>query len=148
MLLDSLTAEEQGLLAGICTVKTYVQDAVVLHEGERDDSLLLVRKGRVEIRKRLDGGEYKILATLGPGELFGEIAFLNGTARSATAVATQPVEILYLTKNSLEKLASDHPVVGLKVYRSIAEVTAARLVANTEALRKAVLWAIEGMHVV
>jgi CRP-like cAMP-binding protein len=69
-------------------------------EGERGDELVVILEGRVEVRHGDD-----VVAALGVGDLFGEMALLTPTARrNATVVAVTPVVVAYLSRHHVEHL--------------------------------------------
>lgn len=144
MMLEVLTDEEKSLFAEICKLTEYQTGQQIISEEDKGDSLLLIRKGRVEVRKILDSDNYKHLKELDTGEFFGEMSFLNRDPRSASIVALENCEILELTRADFDVLAESNPVLGLKIYMCIAEELASRLKRNNEDLKKAILWAIEG----
>lgn len=75
----------------------------IVREGEPGDSFYIVRSGTVEVLRRLaDGGETS-MATLREGRAFGEQALLSDEPRSATVRATDPVELLRLTREDLDE---------------------------------------------
>jgi CRP-like cAMP-binding protein len=73
---------------------SYDEGDLVIKEGDFGISIYKILKGRVRITKRSDGSEI-VLATLGPGEIFGEMAFLNKLLeiRSASVRAVEPLEL-------------------------------------------------------
>ncbi len=144
MLFDAFTAEETALFAETCKVREYQSGQEIVSEGDKGGSLLLIRKGRAEVRKRLDSSNYKCLKELDAGDFFGEMSFLNQTPRSASVIALEDCEILEVMKADFDVLAQSNPDIGLKVYRSIAQELALRLKRNNEDLKKAVLLAIDG----
>jgi CRP/FNR family transcriptional regulator, cyclic AMP receptor protein len=144
MLLDNLTSEEQALVAEICQTREFKCDDKVVSEGGCGGSLLLIRKGRAEVRKSLGKNNHKFLRELCAGEFFGEMCFLNKVPRSASVVALEDCEILELESTDFDKLVRKYPEIGLKVYKNIASELVDRLRRNDEELKKAVLWAIEG----
>jgi CRP-like cAMP-binding protein len=74
-------------------------------EGERGDELVVILEGQVEVRHGDD-----VIATLGAGDLFGEMALLTPTARrNATVVAVTPVVVAYLSRHHVEHLVERHP---------------------------------------
>ena len=80
---------------------------VLTKEGERGDELLVLLEGRVEVRR----GDI-VLARLGPGDHFGEMALVDDTARrSATVVAVTPVVVAYLSRHHLDTLLATNPSV-------------------------------------
>ena len=86
-------------------------------EGERGDELVVLLEGDVEVRR--DG---EVLATLGPGDHFGEMALLDDTARrSATVVAMTPVVVAYVSRNHFDTLLAENPSVRDSVARVLQE---------------------------
>lgn len=146
MLLELLTDEEKTMLAGICCIKAFKAGETVIDEGAEGDSLLLIRSGRVEARKRLDGDNYKLLKEIGEGEFMGEMSFLNNSARSADIVAIEDAQILELKKADLDKLVEEYPAMGVKFYRCVAEELSQKLARNNDDLRTAVIWATKNLE--
>lgn len=144
MLFDAFTVEENTLFEKICKVRKYQSGQEIVSEGDEGGSLLLIRKGRAEVRKTLDSSNYKCLKELDPGDFFGEMSFLNQISRSASVIALEDCEILEVMKTDFDVLAQSNLDIGLKIYRSIAQELALRLKRNNEDLKKAVLLAIEG----
>ena len=64
-------------------------DDVIFEEGSTGRELFVVLDGMVEIAK-LDGGSKTVIVTLGKGEFFGEMAVIDGSSRSATAICAAP----------------------------------------------------------
>jgi len=79
---------------------------VIFHEGDPGDALHVVAAGSVKIALESEDGTEAILVTLGPGESFGELALLDGSPRSASAVAVEPTETLALGRGALRELMS------------------------------------------
>jgi len=144
MLLDNLTAEEQALIAETSRVREYKAGEYIVSEGEAGGSILLIRKGRAEVRKSLDVRNHKFLREFRAGEFFGEMCFLHRAPRSASVIALEPCEVVELDGVDFERLTTQYPDVGMKIYKNIAAELVDRLRRNNEELKKAVLWAIEG----
>jgi CRP/FNR family transcriptional regulator, cyclic AMP receptor protein len=71
---------------------------VIFHQGDPGDSLHVVAAGAVKILLPSAEGEEAIIATLRPGDFFGELALLDGAPRSATATSLEQSEILVLPR--------------------------------------------------
>lgn len=83
--------------------KTFYQDDFIFREGDPAYAAYLIRAGRVHIQRRREDGEILHLATLGRGQLFGELALIDGEPRSADAVAAdKTVELVVVTEPSLK----------------------------------------------
>jgi voltage-gated potassium channel len=85
-------------------------------EGRRGREFFILVEGAVAVRR---GG--KLLAELGPGDWFGEIAILTYKPRTATVTATSPVRLLVLSDRAFRQVVESSPRIALKVLRSVAE---------------------------
>ena len=141
MLLDVLTEEEKAAFAGICKITDYEADQVVVSEGDAGSTILIVRTGKAEARKRLEGDKYKLLKQMAPGDFFGETSFLCGCPRSADIVTTEKSEILEMAMVEFDEFCKENPEAGVKIYKVMAQEVADRLRKNNEDLKKAVKWA-------
>jgi putative ABC transport system ATP-binding protein len=71
--------------------------ATIIRQGDLGDKFYVVRNGSVEVSKTKDGRS-DTMVNLGPGAFFGELALLRDEPRAATVIATEPVELLTLSK--------------------------------------------------
>ncbi len=92
----------QSSLAGAKVVEVAAGN-VLLRQGAKDNVAYLILAGRVVV-KREESGRFRTVRTVGPGEQFGEISALNGTPRTATAIAEETTRVLQLPADSLRKL--------------------------------------------
>lgn len=87
---------------GILDRKTFYRDDFIFREGDPAYAAYLIRAGKVNIVRRRHG-ERVLLATLGRGQLFGELALIDGAPRSADAIAAeQTVELVVVTEPALK----------------------------------------------
>ena len=110
--LASLPLEERrGLVAGLRR-RFYLRDEVIFHQGDPADTLHLMAAGRVSVRVTLRGGEFVVVAILGPGDAFGEIALVGGpSTRGATIIALERCETLSLGRDEFHRLRTSYPGV-------------------------------------
>jgi CRP/FNR family cyclic AMP-dependent transcriptional regulator len=73
---------------------------VIFHEGDPADALHVVASGAVKIVLSSDEGDEAIIATLHPGDFFGELSLLDGSPRSATATAVEATETVSLPRDT------------------------------------------------
>jgi CRP-like cAMP-binding protein len=86
-------------------------------QGERGDEIAVLLEGAVEVRHA-----GAVLAQLGPGDHFGEMALLDDTARrSATVVAVTPVVVAYVSRHHFDTLLAANPSVRAAVERVLRE---------------------------
>jgi CRP-like cAMP-binding protein len=99
-------AEPEGLrvLAAAMVRRRYRRNEVIFHQGDPGDALHVVASGAVKIVLPSPEGAEAIIATLRPGDFFGELALLDGAPHSATAIAVEPVETLILDRAPFQRL--------------------------------------------
>lgn len=88
--------------------RTYRRGTVIFHQGDPGDALHVIASGAVKIVLASPEGEEAIIATLRPGDFFGELALLDGGARSATATAIEATETLVLDREVFRRLLDEH----------------------------------------
>jgi len=107
-------------------VVTFKRTDMIVKEGEPGSDLFLIYKGYADAT--IDKTEHPVaLATLGPGDVFGEVNFLERTKRSATVRALTDCELLKIPVAIVGKLTQTDPHLMLILYRNIAQILAVRL---------------------
>ncbi len=81
--------------------ETYQDGQIVFKEGSSGDWIYMIVSGSVEISKQV-GDETKIIEVLGPGEVFGELVFIGGFKRTATAKAVGMTTVGIIDRDFLE----------------------------------------------
>jgi SulP family sulfate permease len=105
----------------------------IFSSGEPGDQLFLVRRGEVRILLPVDENHSHHISTFGRGAFFGEMSFLDGNLRSATAVAYTDTDLFVLSRQSFDQFSEEHKKVALNLLEGLARVLAARLrYANAE----------------
>src|SRR3954451_25288704 len=87
----------------------------VFHEGDSSDACYIVREGNFRVTREHSDGRAIPLATLGPGDLFGELAMLDGDTRSASAESIPDGTLLALPANDVRSLLGRNPEIALKL---------------------------------
>ncbi|MFB0533804.1 MAG: cyclic nucleotide-binding domain-containing protein [Anaerolineae bacterium] len=98
----------------------YRSGEVILTEGAPGDVMYLIEWGRVEVLSRTDGHS-RILAVLGEGDFFGEMALLTGSPRSATVRAVTDVDLLALYQPDFDELVLKYPTLAVTVGRVLSQ---------------------------
>lgn len=94
------------------------QGATIFSEGEQGDTMYVIVEGRVQIQR--EGSKSPVvLATLQPGSFFGEMAVVDQSERTATAVALTDVSLLTVHASEIELLLEQRPDVGAKMIRTL-----------------------------
>ncbi|MGB0684066.1 MAG: Crp/Fnr family transcriptional regulator [Magnetovibrionaceae bacterium] len=86
----------------ILTRMRFRENEVIFQEGDRALAAYLLKSGAVEIITSNDG-EPVVLTTIQPNQLFGELALIDGTPRSATAYATMESEVVVVRPEDIER---------------------------------------------
>lgn len=111
-LLRSLTADEQRAFISETRRRRFRRGEVIFHEGEPGDTMHLLAKGHVAVRRSTPLGDVATLLVLGPGDYFGELVLVSpDSGRNATVVALDPTETLTLHQDQLERLRTEHPAI-------------------------------------
>ncbi|MBJ7461891.1 MAG: Crp/Fnr family transcriptional regulator [Ilumatobacteraceae bacterium] len=122
--------------------KNLVRGDVLFKEGDAPDALYIVLSGRIAIaidNKPLDSRE-SVVALMVEGDLFGDLALLDGGARSALARALEPSTVLHIPYSAVEPQLSSNP----DLLWGITRVLARRLRAMDEALADSVFLDVTG----
>lgn len=99
----------------VAVPRTFPAGTRVFHEGDDSDACYIVKQGSFRVTREHSDGRAITLATLGPGEIFGELAMLDGDQRSASAEALSEGELLALPANDVRALLARHPEISLKL---------------------------------
>ena len=75
----------------------------VFHEGDNSDACYIVRSGDLRVTREHSDGRAIALATLGPGDIFGELAMLDGGSRSASVETLSDCELLALPASDVRR---------------------------------------------
>lgn len=98
----------------------YGKGASIYRRGDDGDSLMIILAGRVKIANVTTDAREVALNFLGPGDLNGELAALDGKPRSADAIALEPTEALVLWRRDLIPVLERHPQAMLGVIEALA----------------------------
>ncbi len=120
-----LTDRQLRSLAKDALERTYPDGANVVKQGEKGIGFYLLLEGGVEVRRK-----GRRLASLGPGQFFGEMALFDNEPRSADVIASQPTRCLVLSKWEFWGFAMGQP----RMLRGMLEEMARRLGATNRAL--------------
>jgi CRP-like cAMP-binding protein len=115
VLFKALNEQERGDLAAHAQSRIFAPSEPIFHVGEPGSSMMGVIVGTVRISMTTWKGKDVILADLPAGELFGEIALLDGKPRSASAVALTKCELLVLERRDFLSFLERSPTARLNL---------------------------------
>jgi CRP-like cAMP-binding protein len=93
---------------------------VLIREGDIQQKIFWILDGEVYITRRM-GDKYKVLATLGKGELIGEMSFFDKSVRSATVIAKNSVHALEFTRENFADIYAASPMWTRRLLVSLAK---------------------------
>jgi CRP/FNR family transcriptional regulator len=114
-LFSDLEEAELERFSHVAVPRSFPAGTRVFHEGDNSDACYIVKSGTFRVTREHSDGRAITLATLGPGEIFGELAMLDGDQRSASAEALSDGELLALPAGDVRSLLARHPEIALKL---------------------------------
>src|SRR5438270_715403 len=100
-------------------VRRHPSGTVLFREGDRGQTMYVIRSGRVNISKRIGDSEIT-LAVLGPGEFFGEMALLEGLPRSAGATVVEDALLIEVEQAAFETLVRKNGEIAVRLMRRLS----------------------------
>jgi CRP-like cAMP-binding protein len=130
---EGFAEDEINAFVNVANRKSVPADHVFFGMGSPNSSLFIIRTGSVKV-ERLGTSEDIALATLGAGETFGEMSFLDGSRTAAMVTAREPTEVYEISRESVDKLLAENPALGVKLWRNVALALKQRLTKANEVI--------------
>ena len=131
---SELSPEELNLMAARMHFSRSVKGGVIFNEGDPGDFVCFVVDGILEVVKTSADGAEKTIAKLIAGCSIGEMAVVGSFPRSATVRSRSEATLLTLRRERLDQICRDHPHIGVKIYRAIAQLLSMHLRRTSENL--------------
>jgi CRP/FNR family cyclic AMP-dependent transcriptional regulator len=119
-LFEGLSADQLAKIAALAQVRSYAARAVVVSQGEPARALFAIVRGRLKVASCGPDGRDTVLGIMAEGEVFGEVALLDGGTRSATCTAVEPCELLVLERAQFVQLLETSPAISIKLLDVLA----------------------------
>jgi len=116
-LLRHLSAADLAKLADRSEVKSYAADAPIFSRGDAAQTMMVVVKGKVQISSPSFEGDKIIFAIMHPGDVFGEIALIDGHDRSTDASTIEATEVLVLQRDDFLKVLEHNAKLCIDLLR-------------------------------
>ena len=120
-LFAGLDEQELVKVGTLAQVRSYPARAVVVTQGEPALALFVIMRGRLKVVSCGPDGRDTVLGIMGEREIFGEVALIDGGARSATCTAIEPCDLLAIERTQFLKLLSDSPEISVKLLYVLAQ---------------------------
>ncbi len=128
--LHSLTVDERAECLERGSLRARAAGEMLVQADAPFSSLSVILSGSADVRRR-DG---VVLATLGAGDVVGEMSFLNGRPRTADVAAMTDAEVLLITREFLERLTRGAPAVAARLLMNLSMYLVDRLQNTTQGL--------------
>jgi len=134
--LQYLTTNDWVLIQAKTEHRTFTLGEEIIRQGDWGDSVYIIRRGEASVELAGTGSRV-IVASLGPDDVCGEIAFIEHSRASAAVVAKEEkVEVDAITAHELRQILEAYPGLASRFYQSLALVMAKRLKATSRELAR------------
>ena len=127
LLQDIETDQIPAFLAQCVVERSCAPGELIFQVGGTADELYLIRRGLVRIILPVGNSDYHNLASIAPGDFFGEGAFLDRGRRSANAMASTAVDLFVISRADFDEVSRSRPEVAAKILGQLARTLALRL---------------------
>jgi len=114
-LFEGLTEQDLAKIGALAQVRNYPVRTVVVTQGEPAAALFAIVSGRLKVTTSDPDGRNTVLGIMGEGEVFGEVALIDGGARSATCTAVEPCALLVIDRALFLELLGNSPGIAVKL---------------------------------
>lgn len=108
-------------ISDLCVTRSLSTGEVLFFKGDPGDALYAVRRGQIRIDTGTEAGRRLTLNLLGGGDVFGEVALLDGQPRTADAIATEPTELFMVRRRDFVDCLARNSTVALQVIELLCE---------------------------
>jgi len=116
---EAMSPDDLRRVAEVAVPRHFAAGQVIFREGDASDTCYIVRTGHARaLRENVDGRAIA-LAHFGPGDIFGELAMLDGEVRSASVEALSDGELLALPAGEVRALLARHPEITVKLVAAL-----------------------------
>lgn len=126
-----LDDEEREALAQMMDSRDFKEGQTIFHSGDSGGEIFILRSGRVELFIESTEGQKIVLTENEKGDVIGELSFLDGGSRTATALAREDTETLVMHRDRLLEFIDKHPHAAMDLLTAVGR----RLRATDELLR-------------
>ncbi len=110
-----------GKLAGRVEVRTLNDKEVLIQKGQPSNSLFIIRRGWVKIVGQDSEGREVTLNHIGPGQVIGEMSFIDKTPRSNTAICIKMAEVMEIQYDDILQLIHKHPSLAISLLQEMSD---------------------------
>jgi small-conductance mechanosensitive channel/CRP-like cAMP-binding protein len=117
----ALSPSELNHLVGQVRTETFAAGETTFRQGDPGDSFYIIKSGKVNVIVEKSSGETAIVATLGPGNFFGEMSLLTGEVRTASIQVENDAEFIVVDKESFRSTLANNPSLAESMSQILSE---------------------------
>ena len=110
---------ELEAVAAVAVARSFAAGQAIFREGDASNTCYVVRSGHARALREHPDGRQIVLATFGPGDIFGELAMFDDELRSATVQASDDLEVLAIRGEDMRRLMYEHAEIAVKLAVSL-----------------------------
>ncbi len=114
-----LTPAEQAAVSELGSQRKYARGTVLMYEREPGEDVMVLQSGRAKVTRVEAGGYETLLSIRDPGDILGELAFIDGASRLASVTALEPVRTLVITSGVFRRHLETAPRVAVALLEVI-----------------------------
>ncbi|MGQ0467976.1 MAG: Crp/Fnr family transcriptional regulator [Sporichthyaceae bacterium] len=107
-----LAPEPLAVLAGVASVRSYRRGQYIFGQEDPGDAMFVLASGSVKVQVGSPDGAEVLFCTLGAGDCFGELSFLDGRPRSASVLTVEATQAIALTRAALDSVLDTQPAIA------------------------------------
>ena len=142
-LFKDVAVPELTVLASSLRERALKRGQVLIREGDVGEEMFLLRRGSMVISKSVTGRVEQVLARIGPGDFFGEMALFDRSPRSATVQTDSDSSLLVLDREGLRQLTEESPRAAAAFFHALVQVFIERLRASGDLVAEVTRWGLE-----
>jgi len=120
-LFEGLSSDELDKIASLAERRIFSARETVVAQGDEAKALFVIARGRLKVVSNGPDGRDTVLGIMDAGEVFGEVALIDGGLRSATCTAVEECELLSIDRSSFLQLLESSPTISLKLLFVLAQ---------------------------
>ena len=133
-LFSTLSKRELKTISKFAHERVFETNEFVFRTGQPGAAMFIIKEGEVKIVKEISDRKNIEIVKLSTGSIFGELALLDSSPRSAGAIVSMPTKVIAIFREELNKLLETHPEIGGKIMFHLAVITGKRLKDTTNQL--------------
>src|SRR6201996_2632303 len=118
---SDLGTDELQRISSLCHTQQLNSGEMLFQKGDAGDALFGVRRGQIKIETGASDGSRLTLNFMGPGDLFGEVAVLDGQSRTADAAAGEASELFVVRREDFLGFLEREPKVAIRIIELLCQ---------------------------